>query len=279
MAALLDTIQAERAAAQATVDAAQRRVDVLDRMRTLALQLDGVGEGADNGTSPPVPVAAPATPAVLSEPVPAAAVGALPRAVERATGGEAGETGPNPGRNGADAPDKPSAPGGAPGTTSGSGPSPAHQPTPRPTSPDLAPAILAALRDYGPSTYAQIAEHADLVQSSVEGRVRTLVDAGQVVCVGTGERQNGTNGRRPKLYAIHTGSAPVPHLRDVLECIAQGAGLIDEPEAAAQLDLDTHQVEAVTGELLERGLIERHFDGTYEASAEGHAQLAGGGPS
>lgn len=289
MTVLQDQILAELDLAELNVAAANDRVNVLRQMLDLANQLDGgAGEGADPDVTAPL-APEPASPAASSQPSATAAVGVLPRAAEEhpaaSANGRAGDTKdevvPRSGGNGADAPGE--LPEGAPG----SGPSPAHRPARKTPPADIGPAILKALDQLGQATYQQIAEHAGLILSSVTGRVLTLVDAGQIVCVGTGTRANGTNGRLPRLYALKTvadrkaaelgtrdkgpggprkGETEDGRKQNVLDCIAQGAGLVDDQvvvEKRAGCDGDVFAVDVELGADLG---FELHEDGTYGSS-------------
>jgi DNA-binding MarR family transcriptional regulator len=263
-------------------------------------QVDGVGEGAD--TSPALPSAAPA--GEPSPPMPAA-VGALPPA---ATSGEiaAGSpTGPeastlSAGRNGADAPDMP-------GGVSGSGPSTGGRPNRNAeTVAGNRAAVLAALKTAGHATISDLTAATGVDRKTVERIVTGAID---ITTVGTRPREGGGRPSKIYAYKTsepaaassppapaparverHAGevrhvtvrrTAPAPAARTaergaqqsnrtyVLECVREGAGLVDQAEISAQLDMEPELVATALTQLEANGLIQPHPDGTYTTTGAG----------
>lgn len=175
------------------------------------------------------------------------------------------------------------------------GPGVACEPEPRAArksySTDSRDQVMRELAADGPLTKRQLVERTGIGLSSISAILGDLSEQAIVTVAGTLPRPpRAPNGRGQQLWALTelmdaavarigrrgqgSGGGPpasggASKIRDaVLQCIREGAGLVDEPEIAAQLQLDREQVALATGELLEEGLIRLSPDGTYEEARD-----------
>lgn len=147
--------------------------------------------------------------------------------------------------------------------------------------------IVAALQVLGSATYAQLADHIGCRSALVSSKVPALVRDGVLIVAGTGDRENGTNGRKPRLYALAPAQpAPTPIVRPkasappvgpqhlsvartrtlILKAVAENPRALTEDRVAQLPELQAATADTVSGALLDlfadRSIVLLK-DGTY----------------